>query len=34
MGDGSTRFIDDYVDIVVFRAAATANGQEIDAALP
>jgi hypothetical protein len=34
MGDGSTRFIDDYVDMVVFRAAATANGQEIDAALP
>ena len=34
MGDGSTRFIDDYVDLAVFRAAATANGQELDATLP
>ena len=34
MGDGSTRFVDDYVDLAVFRAAATANGQEIDASLP
>lgn len=34
MGDGSTRFVDDYVDLAVLRAAATANGQEIDAALP
>ncbi len=34
MGDGSTRYIDDYVDLAVFRAAATANGQEVNAALP
>jgi len=33
MGDGSTRFIDDYIDIAVFRAAATANGQESDATI-
>jgi type II secretory pathway pseudopilin PulG len=34
MGDGSTRFIDDYVDLAVFRAAATANGQEPNGTLP
>ncbi len=34
MGDGSTRYIDDYVDLAVFRAAATANGQELNATLP
>ena len=34
MGDGSTRFVDDYVDLRVFRAAATANGQELDATIP
>ena len=34
MGDGSTRFVDDYVDLAVFRAVATANGQELNASLP
>lgn len=34
MGDGSTRFVDDYVDLAVFRAVATANGQELNATLP
>jgi prepilin-type N-terminal cleavage/methylation domain-containing protein len=34
MGDGSTQFIDDYVDLGVLRAAATANGQELDATIP
>ena len=34
MGDGSTRFIDDYVDLGVLRAAATANGRELDATIP
>jgi prepilin-type N-terminal cleavage/methylation domain-containing protein len=34
MGDGSTRFIDDYVDLAVLRAAATANGRELDATIP
>ena len=33
MGDGSTRFIDDYVDLAVFRAAATASGREINGTL-
>jgi hypothetical protein len=33
MGDGSARFIDDYVDLAVFWAAATANGREINGTL-
>jgi len=34
MGDGSTRYVDDYVDLAVLRAAATASGQEVDGSLP
>jgi prepilin-type N-terminal cleavage/methylation domain-containing protein len=33
MGDGSTRFINDYIELAVFQAAATANGQELNATL-
>ena len=34
MGDGSTRYLDDFIDLAVLRAAATANGQELNASLP
>jgi len=34
MGDGRTRFIDDFIDMAVYRAAATADGGELNAALP
>ena len=34
MGDGSTRYLDDYIDLAVLRAVATANGQELNASLP
>ena len=34
MGDGRTRFIDDYIDMAVYRAAATADGEELNAELP